>query len=119
LVVLLLLLSACSSKTFTFSGETDHWSAELKVTQTNDDYETQEFKLQFKGKDINSVGEITFNIDTNAGGFGYSGVKLNKDGFLTGRDEANPTNAKVTENSEVKVTVEWYGKTETILLSKN
>lgn len=119
LVVLLLLLSACSSKTFTFAGETDNWSAELKVTQNNDDYETQEFKLQFKGKDINSVGEITYNIDTNAGGIGYSGVKLNKDGFLTGRDEANPTNAKVTENSEVKVTVEWNGKTETILLSKN
>ena len=118
MVVLLLLLSACSSKTFTFSGETDNWSAELKVTQTNDDYETQEFILRFKGKDINSVGEITYNIDTNAGGFGYSDVKLNKNGFLTARDEGNPTNAKVIENSEVKVTVEWNGKTETILLSK-
>ncbi|QIZ11031.1 hypothetical protein HFZ78_19460 [Priestia megaterium] len=119
LVVLLLLLSACSSKNFTFSGETDNWSAELKVTQTNDEYETQEFKLQFKGKDINSVGEITYNIDTNAGGFGKSGVKLNKNGFLIDRDEANPTNAKVIEDSEVKVKVEWNGKTETILLSKN
>jgi hypothetical protein len=119
LVVLLLLLSACSSKTFTFSGETDNWSAELKVTQTNDDYETQEFILRFKGKDINSVGEITYNIDTNAGGFGYSDVKLNKDGFLTGRDETNPTNTIVNEDSEVKVTVEWNGNTETILLSTN
>nr|WP_246869518.1 hypothetical protein [Priestia megaterium] len=115
----MLLLSACSSKNFTFSGETDNWSAELKVTQTNDEYETQEFKLQFKGKDINSVGEITYNIDTNAGGFGKSGVKLNKNGFLIDRDEANPTNAKVIEDSEVKVKVEWNGKTETILLSKN
>ncbi|MEH7110705.1 hypothetical protein V7083_23540, partial [Bacillus sp. JJ1764] len=79
----MLLLSACSLKTLTFSGETDHWSAELKVTQTNEDYETQEFKLQFKGKDIKSVGEITYNIETNAGGFGYSDAKLNKDGFLT------------------------------------
>ncbi|MGG7621271.1 hypothetical protein [Bacillus coreaensis] len=119
LVVLMLLLTACSSKTFTFSGETDHWSAELKVTQTNDDYETQEFKLQFKGKDINSVGELTYNIETNAGGFGESGIKLTKGGFLIGKDEANPTNAKVIEDSEVKVTVEWNGNTETILLSKN
>jgi hypothetical protein len=118
LVVLLLLLSACSSKTFTFIGETENWSAELKVTQTSNDYETQEFKLQFKGEDINSVGEINYNIDTNSGGFGYSDVILNKKGFLTGRDEANPTNAKVIENTEVKVTVEWNGKTETILLSK-
>ncbi len=118
LVVLLLLLSACSSKTFTFIGETENWSAELKVTQTSNDYETQEFKLQFKGEDVNSVGEITYDIDTNSGGFGYSDVKLNKNGFLTGRDEANPNNAKVIGNSEVKVSVEWNGKTETILLNK-
>lgn len=119
LVALLLVLSACSSKTFTFSGEKDNWSAELKVTQTKDDYETQEFKLQFKGKDNNSVGEITYDIDTNAGGFGASGLKLTKGGFLIGSSEANPTNAKVIEDSEVKVTVEWNGNTETILLSKN
>lgn len=118
LVVLLLLLTACSSKSFTFIGETENWSAELKVTQTSNDYETQDFKLQFKGEDINSVGEIAFNIDTNSGGFGYRDVKLNKNGFLTGRNEANLTNAKVIENSEVKVTVVWNGKTETILLSK-
>ncbi|WP_237389800.1 hypothetical protein [Bacillus sp. USDA818B3_A] len=82
LVVLVLLLSACSSNTFTFSGATDNWSAELKVIQTNDGNETQEFKLQFKGKDINSVGEITYNIETNAGGFGVSDAKLNKDGLV-------------------------------------
>ena len=119
LFILLLFLSACSSKTITFSGESDNWSAELKVTQNNDDYETQEFKLQFNGKDINSVGEITYNIDTNAGGFGESGVKLNKSGLLTGKDEANPTNAKVIDNSEVKAKVEWNDNTETILLSKD
>lgn len=118
LVVLLLLLTACSSKSFTFIGETENWSAELKVTQTSNDYETQDFKLQFKGEDINSVGEIAFNIDTNSGGFGYRDVKLNKNGFLTGRNEVNPTNAKVNGNSEVKVTVVWNGKTETILLNK-
>ncbi|MGN7403287.1 hypothetical protein ACTHO0_25895 [Cytobacillus praedii] len=117
LIVLLLFLSACNSKNFTFSGETDNWSAELKVTQTNDDYETQEFKLQYKGKDINSVGKITYNIDTNAGGFGKSNVELNKDGFLIGKSEANPTNAKVIKKSEVKMTVEWNGNSETILLS--
>ncbi|MFC4323255.1 hypothetical protein [Litchfieldia salsa] len=117
--MLLLTATACSSKPFTFSGETDNWSAELKVTQTNDDYETQEFKLQYKGKDIKSVGELTYYIETNAGGFGESGMKLTKGGFLIGKDEANPTNAKVIEDSEVKLTVEWNGKTETILLSKN
>ncbi|MCS0824828.1 hypothetical protein NX029_12680 [Cytobacillus firmus] len=56
-ILFLLMLTACSnSKTLNFSGETDNWSAELMVTQTKDDYEKQEFKLNYKGKDVNSVG---------------------------------------------------------------
>jgi hypothetical protein len=114
------MLSACNnSKTLNFSGETANWSTELKVTQTKDDYEKQEFKLYYKGKDVNSVGEITYKVDTNAGGFGYSGVKLDENGSLIGKDEANPTNAKVIEESEVEVTVEWNGNTETIILNIN
>lgn len=114
------MLSACNnSKTLNFSGETDIWSAELKVTQTKDGYEKQEFKLYYKGKDANSVGEITYKVDTNAGGFGNSGVKLNEDGILKGIDEANPTNAKVIEESEVDVTVKWNDNKETIILIIN
>ncbi|MGY6212286.1 hypothetical protein ACXEO8_20140 [Cytobacillus firmus] len=117
-IVVLLLLSACSnSKTLSFSGETDNWSADLTVTQTNDDYEKQEFKLNYKGKDVNSVGDITYKVDTNAGSFGKSGVKLDENGILIGTEEANPTNAKVIEESEVEVTVEWNDNTETITLA--
>lgn len=47
LFILLLLLAACSSNILTFSGETDNWSANLKVIQTSDDYETQEFILKY------------------------------------------------------------------------
>ncbi|WP_394136875.1 hypothetical protein [Cytobacillus oceanisediminis] len=119
-ILFLLMLSACSnSKTLNFSGETDNWSAELTVTQTKDDYEKQEFKLNYKGKDVNSVGDITYKVDTNAGGFGKSGVKLDENGIHKGTEEANPTNAKVIEESEVEVTVEWNDNTETIILVIN
>ncbi|MEH7484463.1 hypothetical protein V7157_26005 [Neobacillus drentensis] len=117
LVVLLLLLSACSSKTFTFSGESDNWSANLKVSQTSDDYETQELVLKYKGEDVNSVGEIKYSVDS-VGGFGRSGATLDENGTLRDKDEANPTNAKVTENTEVEVTVEWNENKETFKLSK-
>lgn len=119
LVILSLLLSACNSKTFNFFGESENWSAKLKVIQNNEDYEEQEFELSYKGNDVNSVGKITYNIDTNAGGFGGSGLTLDENGILKGSDEANPTNAKIIENSEMKVTVEWNGNTETITLSNN
>lgn len=119
-IVFLLMLSACSnSKTLNFSGGTENWSAELTVTQTKDDYENQEFKLNYKGKDPNSVGEITYKVDTNAGSFGKSGVKLDENGILIGTEEANPTNAKIIEESEVEVTVEWNDNTEIITLVIN
>lgn len=117
-LLLLLILSGCSdSNTFSFSGESEHWSAELKVTQTKDDYENQNFTLQYKGKDLKSIGEITFKVDTNAGGFGGDKVSLDKNGILKYIDEANPSNAKVIEDAEVNVTVEWNNHTENIKLN--
>lgn len=116
-VFLLFLLVACSSKNFTYSGETENWSANLKVTQTSDDYETQEFVLKYKGNDVNSVGELTYNVES-VGGFGEGDVELEEDGTLRNSSEANPTNAKVTEHTDVEVTVEWNGNTETFKLSK-
>lgn len=117
-VLLLLLLTACSSKTLTFSGETDNWSANLIVIQTSDDYETQEFILKYKGSDVNSVGEITYSV-ASVGGFGRSGAILEENGILKDSSEANPTNAKVSEHTEVEVTVEWNGNIETLKLSKH
>lgn len=122
LLLLLLLLVACSNntsdnETFTFSGETDNWAANLKINQTDDDYEKQEFVLKYKGKDANSVGEIKYNVDTGSGGFSRSGATLEENGTLKDNDEANPTNAKVNKNSEIEVTVKWNGNTETFKLS--
>jgi hypothetical protein len=119
LVVLLLLLSACSSKTFTFSGESKNWQAILKVTQNDDGYEEQQFELHYKGNDIKAVGEITYDVDTNAGGFGISGATLDKNGLTKNTAEANSTNAKIIEESEVEVTVKWNDNTELITLFIN
>jgi hypothetical protein len=93
--------------------------AELKVTQTEDEYEEQELKIQYKGNDVSSVGEIEYIVETNAGGFSGSGLSLEKNGTLKASAEGNPTNAKIIEESEVVVTIEWNGHTETIILKIN
>ena len=115
----LILLSACSSNTFTFNGETNNWSATLKVTQHSNDYEDQEFKLEYQGDDVSAVGDITFEVDTNAGGIAGSGYTLSENGVLNIDNEANPTNAKIIENSEVEVIVEWNDNMETIILTSD
>lgn len=117
LLVLVLMLLACNNtKTLTFAGESDKWSAELKVTQTKDGYEKQEFKLSYKGEDINSVGEFSYKVETNAGGFGSVDVHLDDNGIIKAIDEGNPTNAKFTEESEVEVIVKWNDNSENIKL---
>ncbi|WP_117170259.1 hypothetical protein [Paraliobacillus sediminis] len=120
LFLLLFFLTACNSETFTFFGETEIWSAELKVNQPDDEYEEQKFELRYKGNDIDSVGEIKYMIETNAGSFGSSGVTLQDNGVLKGGSNNSPLGGtKVTEESKVEVTVEWNGNAETIMLSNN
>ncbi len=46
LVLTMLLLTACNTKDFSFSGESDHWHAELKVNQSSD-FEKQDFVLKY------------------------------------------------------------------------
>lgn len=116
LVLVSFLISACGYKAFTFSGESDNWTAELKVNQTEDEYEEQELKLQYKGNDVGSVGEIEYNVETNAGGFSGSGLSLEENGTLKASAEGNPTNAKIIKESEVAVTIVSNGQTETIIL---
>lgn len=115
-VLIIFIFSACSSsKIFSFTGESEHWSAKLKVTQAND-FEKQEFILEYKGKDVKSIGEMTYKVETNAGGFGGTGVSLDKNGILENVQEANPSNAKVIEESDIDVIVEWNNHTEEIKL---
>ena len=116
LLLVSFLISACGYKTFTFSGESDHWAAELKVAQTEDEYEEQELKLQYIGNDANSVGKINFAVDTNSGGFDGNGFTLEGNGTLIAKNQSNPTNAKIIKESEVAVTIESNGQTETIIL---
>ncbi|MFD1019582.1 hypothetical protein [Thalassobacillus hwangdonensis] len=118
LLCVVMLLSACNTKTFTYSGETEEWAAELEVIQDSNDYETQNLTLEYTGDDVSSVGEITYNVES-VGGFGESGVTLGENGKITGGSKANPTNAKVSEHTEVEISVEWNGNTETFELNKS
>lgn len=113
----MVFLTACTTNTFTYSGESENWSANLKVIHTSDDLETEEFKLEYKGTDIDSVGEITYRVVTS-GSFERSGAALEKNGTLTYSNEANQTHSKVTEHTEAEVTVEWNDNKETFSLDR-
>lgn len=119
-LVIILVLSGCtsnnSSKPFIFTGESDNWSVELKVTQGEDEYEKQDLTLQYKGQDVTSVGEITYTVTTKASSFSANGATLDENGIYTDTSESNVSNAKVTEKSKVDVNIEWNNQTESISL---
>ncbi|CAN7288695.1 hypothetical protein [Rossellomorea sp. LjRoot5] len=46
-------------------------------------------------------------------------MTLDENGFLRDSSESNPTNAKMSEDTEVKVTVKWDDQEETFTLEKN
>jgi major membrane immunogen (membrane-anchored lipoprotein) len=118
LFVSLLLLTACNSKDVTFSGESDNWEADLKITQNSDTFENQDFVLKYKGEDIDSVGEITYEVDSIGGEFGRKGESLEENGSIRDDRESKAANAKIPEDAEVEVTVEWNGNTETFTLTQ-
>ncbi|MCA1054089.1 hypothetical protein LCM10_03750 [Rossellomorea aquimaris] len=81
------------------------------------DFERQELVLTYTGDDVDSVGDIAYTVDS-VGGFGRSGVTLGENGSLTHKSESDPTNLKVSEDTDFLVTVEWAGKKETFTLTK-
>jgi hypothetical protein len=115
-LLLVLFLTACSSNTTVFKGESDNWEAELKVIHNDNGIVDQYLNLQFKGNDLNSAGDIAYKVDTNTGAFGGSLLKLNEKGNLKGSHLNNQSKLKTTT---AKMTVEWNGKEEEFSLENN
>ncbi|MBW3111704.1 hypothetical protein KYJ26_07680 [Bacillus sp. MCCB 382] len=112
-----LLLTACNTKDFSFSGDSDHWHAELNVNQSSD-FEKQDFVLKYKGENIDSVGNVAYDVE-EVGGFGRTGVTLEENGVIRDSRESDPTSAKMSEDTEVEVTVRWDNQEETFTLAKD
>ncbi|MCC5801243.1 hypothetical protein [Rossellomorea vietnamensis] len=117
LVGTMLLLAGCNTKDFSFSGDSDHWQADLKVNQSSD-FEKQDFVLKYKGDNIDSVGDVAYTVK-GRGEYGRKGEPLEENGVIRHSSESNPTNAKMSEDTEVKVTVKWDDQEETFTLEKN
>ena len=54
IVPIFVLLSACQTQELTFVGESENWSAEVTVAQTDGD-EHYEIEINYKGNELESV----------------------------------------------------------------
>ncbi|MCR8848509.1 hypothetical protein NQ095_08855 [Rossellomorea sp. SC111] len=117
LVGTMLLLTACNTKDFSFSGDSNHWHADLNVNQSSD-FEKQDFVLKYKGDDVDSVGDVAYTVK-GVGEYGRKGEILEENGVIRHSSESNPTNAKMSEDTKVEVTVKWDDQVETFTLAKD
>ena len=108
-----MLLTACGTKVLNFSGESDHWSAKLKVSQT-DDRQEEDFTLHYLGDDTESVGEFSYAVES-VGSSSGNGATLNENGVLTSGGFCGGC-AFTSEHTEIIVTTEWNDQTETFQL---
>ena len=110
---LIVLLTACGTNVLTFSGEGEHWSAKLIVSQT-DKRQEEDFTLHYLGDDTESVGEFSYVVES-VGSFSGNGATLNESGVLTSGGSCGGC-AFTSEHTEIIVTIEWNGQTETFQL---
>lgn len=95
------LLTGCQTKQLTFKGESELWSAKLKVMQT-DDREEKQFVIVYKGGDIESVAknQITYSFTSSKGSNDGTNT-LTKSGVLERGYSACTGCAFLTEDDEI------------------
>ncbi|ASK64165.1 hypothetical protein CFK37_19430 [Virgibacillus phasianinus] len=112
-LLVLSILSACSTEPQSFVGESDHWKAELN-TDEGEKGDKVDFVLKFNGSDGKSVSSVNYNVSGTSFELNSRDGKLNEEGVL--RFEWPETN--VEEDNQIVCTVEWDGQTEEFLLNK-
>lgn len=99
-----------------YRGYNDNWAAVYTVFKLKDNANhTAKLQIKYIGEDVIQPGELKYSLDTVGGGDG-SGVLRTTDSvdgiFNLGSTESNGSVA--SPNSNVKVQLQWNGKTETI-----
>ncbi|MGE7921489.1 hypothetical protein ACQKM9_21540 [Viridibacillus sp. NPDC093762] len=108
-----------------FNGESENWVASFS-TDLLEGGITTEGNLKYKGKDVDSVGQVSCTYETSAGGLAMfsllagtssNGSPVGEKGTLSTKGLGGNINI-YSKIEVVKVTVKWDGKTELFNLYK-
>ncbi|WP_100012378.1 hypothetical protein [Lentibacillus sediminis] len=109
-LLIVVILTGCGQNTIDFSGEGENWSAEMKVTHHGEDWQEEEYLLQYRG-DADSVDQFEYKWEA-VGSSSGTGATLNEHGVWRGDGSCGGC-AFTREDTEVTVTVEWGDQVET------
>ena len=111
------IIKCSQTQELKFVGESENWSAEVTVTQTDGD-EEYEIQINYKGNDIESVKTFNYFVETSTNGglnFGANNVSLNDKGKYQNKNLGSNSPSTKQEEKLVLI-VEWNGITESFVL---
>ncbi|SOC43660.1 hypothetical protein [Ureibacillus acetophenoni] len=122
LLVILLLLSACSNyKTRVYKGETSDWKADYVYKETSTKGYEYIFQLTYKN-DVSGLSELKdFTIKFKAGSGETGGtlpISILKNGAFTSSGAYEGTSL-LREDSQIKVYVNWGTNEDSFVLEYN
>ena len=104
---MILLLSACQSQELTFIGESEQWSAQVVVSQT-DAGETYTTEMSYKGDDMKAIETFSYYVESGHNGvldYGVNEVSLNEKGIYKG-EMLSSNSPSTTSDDELTLEVQ-------------
>ncbi|GKV57559.1 hypothetical protein NCCP2222_35060 [Sporosarcina sp. NCCP-2222] len=119
----LIILSACNtySYEYKFSGENDHWEAEIFFKGTEDQYSrgdaNYDFTVTYKGlsQELASTDEITYSFETESENFSATKKFSNPPTDVSFTSKGN-SSGTVSADEQITVNVKWNGIEESFEL---
>ncbi|PKH12104.1 hypothetical protein [Planomicrobium sp. MB-3u-38] len=96
-----------------FTGSSENWAIEYVVTYPREDWEKIVYTITFIGDEVPET--VEYSIEGTSGGSSGTDT-LYADRTVSGTSESN--GAKVQENEEIDATIEWDGRSESFLLTR-
>ena len=118
--LVVILLSACkvNEDNLFFVGESEHWSSNVTVFQSNGD-ETYQIEINYKESSLQDIKSFNYYVKTknnNVVNYEENNASLNKQGIYQKKlpISNSPTTSK---KIEFVITVEWDGNSEDFTLT--
>jgi len=117
---ILVLMCGCQGKDkepLVFTGKSDNWTVKEigKPSSDEDKGELKTIKLTYRGKDMKSVGEFSFKLETPNGQWGVSIIELDKEGNFEEKTNAI-VNRETLKSDKPIIILKWNDQKEEITL---
>lgn len=118
LLLLVFMLAGCQqlSKTVTYTGTSESWSAEIVIHKSSGK-ESEDIVIKYLDEDLNTIESFSYKLQAPNWGTAQDDVKLNREGVYQ-EEGASLNDRETSKDAKITLTIEWSGKTEELTLEE-